>query len=180
MASRSARHRVTLSGRLRALARRPSVLGGLLALALVPVLFCVHVVSAAFTSATYNGGNGWQATSISPASGLTSARVSAAGGMVQLSWTASPTSFTSTYSVERATTSGGPFTTVATMAVGTTGPTEFSGGMSPSGAPQGVTAGPDGNVWFTETNANRVGRMTPAGVVTTFAIPTPGSQPGSI
>src|SRR5262249_27588018 len=27
----------------------------------------------------------------------------------------------------------------------------------------GFTAGPDGNLWFTETWANKVGRMTPSG-----------------
>ena len=30
-----------------------------------------------------------------------------------------------------------------------------------------MTAGPDGNLWFTETNGN-IGRITPAGVITEF------------
>src|SRR4051794_4284063 len=119
-----------VADRIVAIARRRPVLSGLLALALVPVLLGVHVVSAAFTAATANAGNTWQATNISAASGLTSTRVNAAGGMVQLSWTASPTSFTSGYAIERATASGGPFTQVANMAAGTTGVTEFSSGMS--------------------------------------------------
>src|SRR4051812_3374645 len=45
-------------------------------------------------------------------------------------------------------------------------------------APLEITAGPDGNLWFTESGANKIGRMTPAGVVTgEFAIPTPNSAP---
>jgi streptogramin lyase len=33
----------------------------------------------------------------------------------------------------------------------------------------GITAGPDGNVWFTDTNANAVGSITPSGSITEFA-----------
>jgi uncharacterized repeat protein (TIGR01451 family) len=44
--------------------------------------------------------------------------------------------------------------------------------------PFGITAGPDGNLWFAETFGARVGRITPAGVVTEFG-PT-GGQPVGI
>ena len=37
--------------------------------------------------------------------------------------------------------------------------------------PGGITTGPDGNLWFTETGADRIGRMTPAGVLTEFPLP---------
>ena len=37
--------------------------------------------------------------------------------------------------------------------------------------PQGIATGSDGNLWFTETGADRIGRMTPAGVVTEFSLP---------
>ena len=37
-------------------------------------------------------------------------------------------------------------------------------------APQGITAGPDGNVWFTEFSTNKIGRVTPNGVVKDFPI----------
>ncbi|MDX6254307.1 MAG: hypothetical protein QOJ11_641, partial [Frankiales bacterium] len=40
--------------------------------------------------------------------------------------------------------------------------------------------GPDGKLWFTEGSRNRIGRMTSAGVVTEFAIPTAHSQPFGI
>jgi streptogramin lyase len=33
-------------------------------------------------------------------------------------------------------------------------------------------AGPDGNLWFTEGFVNKIGRITPAGVITEFPIPT--------
>src|SRR5262249_19128163 len=43
-----------------------------------------------------------------------------------------------------------------------------------------VTTGPDGDLWFTENSGNRVGRITPAGAVTEFPIPTASSQPFGI
>ena|GEM_PF-3760460 len=46
---------------------------------------------------------------------------------------------------------------------------------NPSVDPFAITAGPDGNVWFTEPTGNRIGRVTPSGVATTFAVPTNGS-----
>src|SRR5262252_6287005 len=47
--------------------------------------------------------------------------------------------------------------------------------------PQGITRGPDGNLWFTETSTDRIGRITPAGVVTEFSAGiTPGSGPNEI
>ena len=39
-------------------------------------------------------------------------------------------------------------------------------------APPRITAGPDGNLWFTERGANQIGRITPDGEVTEFAVPT--------
>src|SRR5262245_24955851 len=44
-------------------------------------------------------------------------------------------------------------------------------------APSGIVDGPDGNLWFTEANTDKIGRITPSGVVTEFPIPTPGSSP---
>src|SRR5262249_55924297 len=45
--------------------------------------------------------------------------------------------------------------------------------------PEGITRGPDGNLWFTESIADRIGRITPAGVVTQFSLPFL-SQPSEI
>lgn len=43
-----------------------------------------------------------------------------------------------------------------------------------------ITKGPHGNLFFTETAANKIGEITSAGVVTEFTIPTPNSQPTAI
>jgi len=39
-----------------------------------------------------------------------------------------------------------------------------------SGA-SGITAGPDGNLWFAETTIGKIGRITPDGAITEFGIP---------
>ena len=46
--------------------------------------------------------------------------------------------------------------------------------------PWDITAGPDGNLWFTEYAGNNIGRITTAGDITEFLIPTVGSQPHGI
>src|SRR5581483_6009401 len=46
--------------------------------------------------------------------------------------------------------------------------------------PLGITAGPDGNLWFTEHNSNRIGRGTPAGAVNEFLLLNAGGQPTGI
>jgi streptogramin lyase len=42
--------------------------------------------------------------------------------------------------------------------------------------PYGITAGPDGNLWFTNLSAGYIGRITPAGTLTQFSA---GISPGS-
>jgi virginiamycin B lyase len=47
--------------------------------------------------------------------------------------------------------------------------------------PQGITAGPDGGIWFTEQNAGKIGRMDPNGTVTDeYLLPDPASLPRGI
>ena len=46
--------------------------------------------------------------------------------------------------------------------------------------PTGITAGGDGNVWFTEANASRIGRITPSGTITEFVVPTAVTRPFGI
>lgn len=58
------------------------------------------------------------------------------------------------------------------------------------GDPWNITAGPDGNLWFTEigdyfnrlnpANVANIGRITPAGAITEFSVPTPASGPNGI
>ena len=46
--------------------------------------------------------------------------------------------------------------------------------------PWHVAAGVDGNLWFTESSGNKIGRITPTGTVHTFAVPTASSSPHDI
>jgi streptogramin lyase len=43
--------------------------------------------------------------------------------------------------------------------------------------PNAIAAGPDGNLWFTEFNGSRIGRITPDGVVTEFPTLVASSAP---
>src|SRR4051812_37018865 len=45
--------------------------------------------------------------------------------------------------------------------------------------PAGITTGPDGNLWFAESGAGRIGRMTPSGALTEFDLPKLPPPPGS-
>jgi streptogramin lyase len=45
-----------------------------------------------------------------------------------------------------------------------------------SSTPNGIAAGSDGNLWFTEYTANKIGRITPSGTVTEFTITTPADS----
>src|SRR5438128_1578799 len=59
--------------------------------------------------------------------------------------------------------------------------TEFS----PASLPRGITAGPDGNLWFADEARSNIGRITLAGSITEFPLPTNcglsgGCEPWSI
>src|SRR2546425_277776 len=54
--------------------------------------------------------------------------------------------------------------------------TEFTIPTANSG-PYEITSGPDGNLWFTEINTNKIGKITTAGVITEFTVPTANSGP---
>jgi streptogramin lyase len=59
--------------------------------------------------------------------------------------------------------------------------TEYHAGITAGSIPRGIAAGPDGNLWFTEENANRIGKITPAGVVTEYRVgSTANSNPYGI
>ncbi len=49
-----------------------------------------------------------------------------------------------------------------------------------SSEPTGIAAGSDGNLWFTESATNKIGRITPTGVISEYALPGMGRQPGEI
>jgi virginiamycin B lyase len=46
--------------------------------------------------------------------------------------------------------------------------------------PYGIAAGPDGAMWFAETHADRVGRITASGTIQEHALPSPSSEPHGI
>jgi hypothetical protein len=51
----------------------------------------------------------------------------------------------------------------------------------PGGSPNFITAGPDGNIWFTDYNNNAIGRLVlSSGAVTEFPTPTTNSLPWNI
>jgi streptogramin lyase len=60
--------------------------------------------------------------------------------------------------------------------------TEFPASSSNQNYGQGITAGPDGNIWFTEpaSSDNWIGRITPDGTITKFAVPTANGSPVGI
>ncbi|MBV8374847.1 MAG: hypothetical protein JO302_04995 [Candidatus Eremiobacteraeota bacterium] len=55
--------------------------------------------------------------------------------------------------------------------------TEFSIPSGGSSQPYGITAGPDGNMWFTELGGDKIGRATTAGTITEFTGLSPGAAP---
>jgi uncharacterized protein (TIGR03437 family) len=57
--------------------------------------------------------------------------------------------------------------------------TEYPLGTAMS-QPSGIAAGPDGALWFTESGANQIGRITTAGTITEYRVPTAASEPTGI
>ena len=47
-------------------------------------------------------------------------------------------------------------------------------------SPGGLAPGSDGNLWFTEYKADKIGRITPSGTISEFAIPTEKARPEGI
>ena len=52
--------------------------------------------------------------------------------------------------------------------------------LAPANAPAAIVDGPDGALWFTERNANEIGRITITGEVSQFPIPSAASNPWAI
>ncbi len=51
---------------------------------------------------------------------------------------------------------------------------------NPGVAPQGITAGPDGAIWYVEFSGDRIGRIDTNGVITEYGLPSPASGPYDI
>lgn len=46
--------------------------------------------------------------------------------------------------------------------------------------PARIIVGPDRNLWFTENQANKIGKITPQGIITEYPVPTANSYPNDI
>ena len=55
--------------------------------------------------------------------------------------------------------------------------THFKAGLAAGSHPFGICVGPDHNLWFAERNANAIGRITTAGVITEFPLGPPVATP---
>jgi hypothetical protein len=75
-------------------------------------------------------------------------------------------------------------TVLLVVAVGVASPQENDSAAFPlpttNSGPNQITAGPDGALWFTESFASQIGRITTSGVVTEYPTPTPSSNPSGI
>jgi virginiamycin B lyase len=70
--------------------------------------------------------------------------------------------------------SGGAFVGRVTLgAPGEEVATEFP--VTTTGHLHDIAAGPDGNLWFTDAGSNAIGRITTAGAITKFPVPTAAS-----
>ncbi len=48
---------------------------------------------------------------------------------------------------------------------------------TPNGHPEMIVRGPDGALWFTEYDGNKIGRISSGGTFTEYPVPTPASGP---
>jgi virginiamycin B lyase len=51
---------------------------------------------------------------------------------------------------------------------------------TPNAKANNIVKGPDGNLWFCESNANRIGKITPSGAITEYLLPHSGSGPDGL
>jgi streptogramin lyase len=51
---------------------------------------------------------------------------------------------------------------------------------TPGSTPYDITVGPDGNLWFSESSANKIGQVTPGGSFNEYPILTPNADPSCI
>jgi len=51
---------------------------------------------------------------------------------------------------------------------------------TPNSSSEEITLGLDGDLWFGESGANKIGQLVPSGSITEYAVPTPDSDPSGI
>jgi virginiamycin B lyase len=52
--------------------------------------------------------------------------------------------------------------------------------LTPNTDPEGITAGPDGALWVSQAGAHAIVRVTPAGAIHEFKLPSATAEPGQI
>lgn len=77
-------------------------------------------------------------------------------------------------------TTKGVFTEFPLPTAGQPGSRGTCGPATSVSQPLDITPGPDRNLWFTECNSGRIGRITTEGEITEFSLPTANSQPHGI
>jgi virginiamycin B lyase len=71
--------------------------------------------------------------------------------------------------------------TVTTITVGQPSGPAIANYTAPGiSAPEEITSGPDGALWFTNSTNNTIGRISTSGVVSNFALPVDGNEPYGI
>jgi len=94
-----------------------------------------HVALAVFNDPAAGGPLTLITATLSPVKEVTSAQVNCRVNKnpeIELGWTAPSSTYATSYSVERATASAGPYTSVASVAIGKTSYTDTSGTLSSS------------------------------------------------
>ena len=64
---------------------------------------------------------------------------------------------------------------IASVPLGATSSAQISEFSAGTANPEQVVLGPDGAIWFAETNANKVGRIATDGTLLEFTVPTIGA-----
>lgn len=67
---------------------------------------------------------------------------------------------------------------IVMLSTGTICPAQVTFTQFPAKGPVGITAGPDGNLWYTDgfASGSNIGRITPSGTITLFPVPSGDSE----
>jgi hypothetical protein len=112
---------------------RTHISAAILALLVIAMLASAQVALAVFTH-TATGGPLTVATStLAPAKGVTAAQINCRTNKtpeIEVSWTATSSTYATSYTVERATASAGPYTSLGSVAIGKTSYTDKSASLT--------------------------------------------------
>ncbi len=107
---------------------------------------------------------------------------SAIGGAISENYTVTSGDVGHTVAAVVAAINGGGSVTAASAATGKifspgTETVEYS--LPKASEPEGIVAGPDGNLWFTDYRSGKIGKITTSGAITEYSLPS-GSDPSGI